>query len=65
MVDFYLTMLAFAGLLLFAVILAIDFFRTKGGANPFFNKWTKKTLWIWLPFYALQRLVKEVILKKK
>lgn len=32
--------------------------------NAFMDKWAKKTLWIWLPFYALQRLIKEVILKK-
>lgn len=33
--------------------------------NAFLNKWAKKTLWIWLPFYALQRLIREVLLKKK
>ena len=65
MVNIYLLLLFFIGVLLFAVILAVDYFTTKGGANPFFNKWTKKTLWIWLPFYALQRLIKEVILKGK
>jgi hypothetical protein len=48
----------------FFIYLLLDFVMIKGGANAFWDKWVKKTLWIWLPFYALQRLIKEVILKK-
>ena len=33
--------------------------------NAFLNNWAKKTTWLWLPFYALQRLIKEVWLKRK
>lgn len=33
-------------------------------ANTFWDSWAKKTLRLWLPFYALKRLIKEVILKK-
>jgi hypothetical protein len=32
--------------------------------NAFLDKWVKKSVWIWLPFYGLQRLIKEVIFKK-
>lgn len=49
---------------LFLLYLLLDFITIKGGANAFWDKWVKKTLWLWLPFYALQRLVKTVILKK-
>jgi hypothetical protein len=50
--------------ILFVIYLGLDFAMIKGGANAFFEKWVRKTLWIWLPFYALQRLIKEVIFKK-
>ena len=50
---------------IFLVYLPLDFLFTKGGANQFWDKWVRKTLWLWLPFYAFQRLIKEVILKKK
>ncbi|HRY82394.1 MAG TPA: hypothetical protein P5232_01660 [Candidatus Moranbacteria bacterium] len=49
----------------FIIFLMLDFLMIKGGANAFWDKWVRKTLWIWLPFYALQRLIKEVILNKK
>lgn len=52
-------------LFLFLIYLIFDFIFTKGGANQFWDKWVKRTLWMWLPFYALQRLVKEVIFKNK
>ena len=32
--------------------------------NAFMDKWAKKTKFLWLPFYALQRLIREMILKK-
>jgi len=52
-------------LVLVVIYFVLSFFFTKGGANAFWDKFVKKTLWIWLPFYALQRLIKEVILKQK
>lgn len=51
-------------IIFFMLYILIDFATIKGGANAFFEKWVRKTLWIWLPFYALQRLIKEVIFKK-
>lgn len=50
----------------FLVYLMIDFLVITGtDLNKFSNKWVGKTLWLWLPFVGLWRLVKEVILKKK
>jgi nucleoside recognition membrane protein YjiH len=46
----------------FALYLLIDLGRSN--MNAFLDKWVGKTAWIWLPFYALQRLIREVILKK-
>lgn len=49
----------------FILYLIVDFFLIlKGNINGFFDKWAKKTLWIWLPIHGLKRLIKEVILKK-
>lgn len=48
---------------IFIIYLLIDLLSTN--ANDFQNRWAKHTLWIWLPFYALWRLVREVILGKK
>jgi hypothetical protein len=61
--DAYVFMLAPFALILFLLYLVFDYFSTN--QNAFWNKWVKKTLWIWLPFYGLQRLIREVILKKK
>jgi hypothetical protein len=52
----------FLGGLAFGLYLLIDLARSN--MNAFLDKWVGKTLWIWLPFYALQRLIREVILKK-
>lgn len=49
----------------FFIYLLFDYVTIKGKANAFWDKWARKTLWIWLPFYALQRLIREVIFKKK
>ncbi len=49
--------------ILFLSYLIFDYFATN--PNAFWNKWVKKTLWIWLPFYGLRRLIREVILEKK
>ena len=65
MIDMYLSLITIFLFLGFLVYLVIDYMGTKNGPNAFFNKWTKKTVWLWLPFYALQRLIKEVILQQK
>jgi hypothetical protein len=61
----YLILIIIAAVFIFFIYLLIDFISIKGKANAFWDKWVRKTLWIWLPFYALQRLIKEVILRKK
>lgn len=55
------------GIIMFVLffILYLVFDLARSSLNAFMDKWVKKTLWIWLPFYALQRLIKEVILKQK
>ncbi len=58
-----LILLVFIVFIIFILYLLIDL----AGSNPnaFFNKWTLKTLWIWLPFYALWRLTREIFLDKR
>lgn len=60
--DAYVALGAIIGLIVFAIYLVFDFGATN--QNVFLDKWVKKSLWLWLPFYGLQRLIKEVILKK-
>lgn len=54
-------------ILLFAFIIYLIFDRltTPGGTNKFFDNWTKRLLFLWLPFYALPRLIKEIFFGKK
>lgn len=47
----------------FIIYLIIDHFRK--GTNKFFDVWTLRTLWLWLPFYGLWRLVREVFFNKR
>jgi len=47
---------------LFIIYLIYDLASTN--PNAFMDKWAGKTKFIWMPFYALQRLIREVILKK-
>lgn len=47
----------------FIIYLLIDL--ASSNLNAFLDKWVKKTLWLWLPFYALQRLIREMFFKKK
>ncbi len=66
MINFYLIVGTIIFILLFLAYVLFDLLSTpKNVANRFLNTWTKKLLWIWLPFYALQRLIKEVILGQK
>ena len=62
-VDEYVLVIAPFALIAFIIYLAYYFFSTN--PNKFWDDWIGKTVWIWLPFYAFQRLIKEVILKKK
>jgi hypothetical protein len=57
----FLTIIVVA-LIIFLISLVFDFARI--GANAFLDKWVGKTAKIWLPFHALKRLIKEVILKE-
>lgn len=61
--NFVLSVLLFSLIIIiFIIYLLIDL--AKSNPNAFMDKWVGKTRWIWLPFYALQRLIKEVIIKK-
>ncbi|HPN96554.1 MAG TPA: hypothetical protein PLK35_02195 [Candidatus Moranbacteria bacterium] len=59
----YVVLIIIVAVFVFLIYLLIDF--ASSNANAFMDKWAKKTLWIWLPFYGLWRLVREVILKKR
>ena len=48
---------------IFIIYLIIDFF-TFGDINKYLDKWVVKSLWAWLPFYALWRLTRDIILKE-
>lgn len=48
---------------LLLIYLLIDLFTTN--VNAFFDKWARKTAFIWLPIYGLKRLIKEVFFDKK
>ncbi len=39
------------------LVVIIDLFSM--GFNDFLDKYIKKTLWLWLPFHALNRLLRE------
>lgn len=60
----YLTLILFLALVIFIIRILVDLASTPN-FNAFLDKWTLKTVWLWLPFYALPRLIKEVILKNK
>lgn len=57
-------LIVFILILVFLVYLLVDLLNT-GNINTFIDNWLRHTLWIWLPFYALWRLTKEAIFKKK
>ncbi|HEX7586476.1 MAG TPA: hypothetical protein VF390_02500 [Patescibacteria group bacterium] len=57
-------LIIFLLVLVFLIYLLIDILKT-GNINTFIDNWLRYTLWIWLPFYALWRLTKEIILKSK
>jgi hypothetical protein len=59
----YIILGAFVLIFCFIIYLVTDLARSN--LNAFMDKWAKKTLWVWLPFYALQRLIKEMFLDKK
>jgi hypothetical protein len=61
--DAYAILFIFLALVIFIIYVIFDMAATTD-TNAFFNNWAKKTRWLWLPFYALQRLIREVLLKK-
>ena len=63
MLEAYIILTAIAVIFIFIIYLIYDL--ATSNPNSFMDRWAKKTLWIWLPFYSLQRLIREVILKKK
>jgi len=60
----YLEIILIAIVLIIAYLI-FDLAILSNGFNEFFDKWLKKTLWIWLPFFALYALTKELILKSQ
>jgi hypothetical protein len=42
-----------------------DYAAIPGGLNEAIDKWLKRTLWIWLPFFALYALTKELMLRSQ
>lgn len=54
----------FIGFALFIIYFLIGMFRAPN-INTFLDEWMERTLWIWLPFYALWRLIREVIFSKR
>jgi hypothetical protein len=61
-----MALLIFMVIFLSAILwLTVEFFQADT-LNVFLDKKImRRTLWIWLPFYALMRLSREVIFKKK
>lgn len=57
--------LIFIGIFIFGLYVLYDRFFVSKNTNAFLDNWARRTLKIWLPLYALKRLIKEVILKKK
>lgn len=56
--------LVFLAILIFGLYVLYDRMFVSKNANLFWDNWAKRTLKLWLPWYALKRLVNEVILKK-
>jgi hypothetical protein len=50
--------------LIFIIYLVIDFLSNDANTNTFLDRWIKKIVWLWLPFYAFGALLKEIIKKK-
>lgn len=50
---------------IFILYLLIDFFVQGSDINKYGQKWLIKFLWLWLPFYGLWRLTKEIFFQKK
>jgi hypothetical protein len=54
----------FIGLGLLIIYFLIGMFLSKN-INTYLDEWMERTLWMWLPFYALWRLIREVIFSKR
>jgi hypothetical protein len=55
-------LIIFLFLLGLAIFILVDLISS--GFNAFFDKWARRTVWAWLPFYALKRLVREIFFDK-
>ena len=61
-----MVLLIFFCLLFFGAIWLVVEYAQASTLNEFLDKKImRRTMWIWLPFYALIRLIEEVILKDK
>jgi hypothetical protein len=61
-----MTILIFLGFIFLATVWLVIEFIQAASLNEFLDKKImRRTLWIWLPFYALIRLSREVLVKKK
>jgi hypothetical protein len=63
MIDYYLFLAA--GIALGLLILQTLFHFASKNANKFWDDLVTKFLWLWLPFYGLQRLIREMFLEDK
>jgi hypothetical protein len=61
-----MTILIFLGFIFLATVWLVIEFIQAASLNEFLDKKImRRTLWIWLPFYALIRLSREIIFKDK
>jgi hypothetical protein len=52
-------------IIFFFFIIYLLYDLATSNVNAFSDKWAKKTLFLWLPFYALWRLTREMFLGKR
>ena len=52
-------------IVIFGFIIYLIYDLASTNVNAFFDKWAKKTLFLWLPFYALWRLTREMFQGKR
>ncbi len=50
---------------IFILYALLDFFIQGADLNKYGQKWLTKLLWLWLPFYGLWRLTKEIFFREK
>lgn len=52
------------GIFIFGLYVLCDRLFVSTNTNAFLDNWARRTLRLWLPFYALKRLIKEIFLKE-